>query len=241
MNNQLSINKIAVAEKDGLFSLTDLHTASGGIDIKRPSRWLRLKRTKDLITELSNDLSEVIKSNKKAGSFGCQELVVAYAMYISPAFEVAVIRAFLKDAQAKLRQADLHGKAEWHQNRELGKLTHRDNADTIKDFISYATAQGSQGYQKNGYTIITNMVNRALGIDDRDNIDEQQLHLLATAELICDLALERGMAEGLPYKSIYKQAKHDVELFTSLAMIKTAGKKEAPASEQIERDLDNEY
>jgi hypothetical protein len=76
-----------------------------------------------------------------------------------------------------------------------------------------------------------------MDITSRDNIDEQQLHLLATAELICSLALERGMAEGLPYKSIYKQAKHDVELFTSLAMIKVTSTKKAPTSRETEGSL----
>jgi phage regulator Rha-like protein len=154
-------------------------------------------------------------------------------------FKYQLVKAFsaLRRKQAIIDEN--HAKVGWQQNRELGKLTHRDNTDTIKDFISYATAQGSQGYQKNGYPIIGNMINTALEIDDRDNIDEQQLHLLATAELICNLALERGMAEGLPYKSIYKQAKHDVQLFTSLAMIKVTSTKKAPTSDQTERSLDN--
>jgi hypothetical protein len=67
-------------------------------------------------------------------------------MTVSAKFEI--IRVFDKAAQTKLRQADLRGKAEWQQNRELGKLTHRDNADTTKDFITYATAQGSQRLPK---------------------------------------------------------------------------------------------
>jgi len=132
-----------------------------------------------------------------------------------------------------------HAKVGWQQNRELGKLTHRDNTDTIKDFISYATAHGSQGYQKNGYAIIGKMINVAMDIVNREEIDEQQLHLLATAELICDLALERTMAEGLPYKSIYKQAKHNVELFASLAMIKATDKEKAPDSRETEGSLHN--
>lgn len=241
MNTSLTIlnTKITVTD-DGMFSLNDLHKASGGLDKFRPTKWMALKRTKNVINELEQ-LSEkqTTETVKNKGTFVCRELVYSYAMTVSAKFEIEVITVFDKAAQAKLRQADLHGKAEWQQNRELGKLTHRDNTDTTKDFITYAAAQGSQGYKKNGYAIIGKMINTALSIDDRDNIDEQQLHLLATAELICDLALERGMEEGLPYKCIYKQAKHDVELFTSLAMIKTAGKKEAPDSEQTERDLDN--
>jgi len=241
MNNGLQILNTTIAVTDGgMFSLNDLHKASGGLDKFRPTKWMALKRTKNVINELEQ-LSEkqTTETVKNKGTFVCRELVYSYAMTVSAKFEIEVIRVFDKAAQAKLRQADLHGKAEWQQNRELGKLTHRENTDTIKDFISYATAQGSQGYQKNGYPIITNMVNRALGIDDRDNIDEQQLHLLATADLVCNLALERGMSEGLPYKSIYKQAKHDVEQLPTIAMIKTAGTKKAPDSRETEGSLCN--
>ena len=241
MSDSLTILNTTIAvTDDGMFSLSDLHKATS-LKKHAPKEWLRLKRTQAVIqelTELRGGISPLSTGKGKA-TFVCRELVYSYAMTVSAKFEIEVITVFDKAAQAKLRQADLHGKAEWQQNRELGKLTHRDNTDTTKDFISYATAQGSQGYKKNGYAIIGKMINTALSIDDRDNIDEQQLHLLATAELICDLALDRGMAEGLPYKSIYKQAKHDVELFTSLAMIKATGKKEAPTSEQTERDLDN--
>ena len=140
-------------------------------------------------------------------------------------FKYQLVKAF---SELRCKQAIIdenHAKIGWQQNRELGKLTHRDNTDTIKDFISYATAHGSQGYQKNGYTIIAKMINAAMGIVNREEIDEQQLHLLATAELICDLALERCMAERLPYKSIYKQAKHDVEIFAALSSIKSTDNK----------------
>lgn len=148
-------------------------------------------------------------------------------------FKYQLVKAFSKLRRKQAIIDENHAKVEWQQNRELGKLTHRDSTDTIKRFISYATAQGSQGYRKNGYTIFSKMINASLGIDDRNCITEQQLHILATAELICDQSLVQGMAEGLPYKSIYKQAKHDVETFVGLTMIK------APASDETERSLSN--
>lgn len=154
-------------------------------------------------------------------------------------FKYQLVKAF---SELRRKQAIIdtnHAKAEWQQNRELGKLTHYDSTDTIKDFISYATAQGSHGYQHNGYTIIGKMINSIMGIDDRDSIDEQKLHLLSTAELICDRALENGMTGRLPYKTIYKQAKRDVETFSALTAIKATGKEKAPTSDQTEMDLDN--
>jgi hypothetical protein len=68
------------------------------------------------------------------------------------------------------------------------------------------------------------MVNSAMGISDRDEIDELSLHLLSTAELICDISLLSGMDDGLPYKLIYRQSKIAVESFANSVGI---GDKEA--------------
>tara|TARA_R110002050_G_scaffold57423_5_gene129251 strand:+ start:173466 stop:174206 length:741 start_codon:yes stop_codon:yes gene_type:complete len=235
----LTILNIDISENgEGMFSLSDLWKATGQKK-HAPKEWLRLKRTKNLIKELADLRGGIspLSTGRGKDTFVCRELVYSYAMTVSAKFEIEVIHAFDKSARKKLNQASLHGKAEWQKNRELGKLTHRNNTETIKGFISYAVLGGSQGYQKNGYAIITKMINTTMGIDARDSIDEQQLHLLSTAELICDRTLVQSMSQGLPYKTIYKQAKQNIETFARLAMINTAGKKEAPTSDQTERSF----
>lgn len=118
-------------------------------------------------------------------------------------FKLALTKAF---ANLRRKQAIIdanQAKAEWQQNRELGKLIRHDITDTIQQFVEYAKAQGSKGAH-HYYSNISKGVNKALGIDDRDSIGEQDLHLLATAELIVERVLQAGMRDQLPYKSVYR-------------------------------------
>lgn len=93
-----------------LYSLNDLHRASGSEDRHRPVRFMRLEQTQALIKEieLSTDSClasssqrpdlvfayKTIKGGRSPGTWVCKELVYAYAMWISAKFHLQVIRAF---------------------------------------------------------------------------------------------------------------------------------------------------
>jgi phage antirepressor YoqD-like protein len=92
----------------GRFCLNDLHRASGGHDKDKPNRFLRLDSTRELIealrteeqkraSEQINDLEPIVTVNSftaEQGTFVVRELVYHYAMWISPAFNLRVIRAY---------------------------------------------------------------------------------------------------------------------------------------------------
>ncbi|ELV8647946.1 KilA-N domain-containing protein [Vibrio fluvialis] len=95
----LTIFSKNVRTLDGLYSLNDLHRASGGKQTHKPANFARLDTTKELIDEINrcSDLSIAISTNrggKNQGTWVCKELVYAYAMWISPKFHLNVIRAF---------------------------------------------------------------------------------------------------------------------------------------------------
>lgn len=86
----------------GRFNLNALHKASGLGDSKKPSEWLSLKGTKELLAELksqSGDLRfgalSVIKGGNAPGTFAHELLAISYAGWISPAFQLQVNQVFL--------------------------------------------------------------------------------------------------------------------------------------------------
>ena len=107
----LIVSDITVRLVDGLYSLNDLHKAAGGEAKHQPSNFMRLDTTLALAAEISNENSQssdvrsaykVVTGGTNPGTYVCKELVYAYAMWISPAFNLRVIRAFDSMSQEEL-------------------------------------------------------------------------------------------------------------------------------------------
>ena len=103
--SNLTILKTSIRSYENLFSLNDLHVASGGLGKHRPSLFARNEQTKELVKEIENDRStktifalKTIRGGSdisKQGTWACEELVLSYAMWIDPKFHLIVLRAFL--------------------------------------------------------------------------------------------------------------------------------------------------
>jgi len=102
--HELTIADTAIRQDaEGRYCLNDLHRAAGGEKRHQPSDWLRLKNTQDLVAELTvpgipgtqqiQPLA-VMQGGLLQGTYVVKELVYAYAMWISPAFHLKVIRAY---------------------------------------------------------------------------------------------------------------------------------------------------
>jgi len=90
-------------DAEGRYCLNDCHKASGGEPNKRPTNWLRTDQAQSLSDELAeishcSDMSiapvHVKHGGNVPGTYVVKELVYAYAMWISPSFNLKVIRAF---------------------------------------------------------------------------------------------------------------------------------------------------
>jgi hypothetical protein len=81
-------------DADNRYCLNDLHKAAGGNPKHRPNYWLENQRTKELIAEIEIAGIPAIQAKQGLGTYVCKELVYDYAMWISPAFSLLVIRAY---------------------------------------------------------------------------------------------------------------------------------------------------
>lgn len=127
MNQLISIENVVIRQdQQGLYCLNDFNQAGGNIHHKRPSKWLSTNQAQELIKELSpnsglgqnivNELSQnsglarniinVVKGGVNPGTYVCKELVYAYAMWISPAFNLKVIRTFDSVVTKKVSEVD---------------------------------------------------------------------------------------------------------------------------------------
>ncbi|OOF43468.1 DNA-binding protein [Rodentibacter trehalosifermentans] len=97
--SNLAILNTSIRDVENLYSLNDFHQASGGKDKHRPTFFIRLDTTKELIEEIQKEdpTATPLKTLRgtHGGTYACEELVLAYAMWISPKFHLVVLRAFL--------------------------------------------------------------------------------------------------------------------------------------------------
>lgn len=89
----------------GRYCLNDLHQASGSEARHKPGNWMMLGKTQELVAEIvqGNDSTagipavspvETNQGRYGGGTYAVKELVYAYAMWISAAFHLHVIRAY---------------------------------------------------------------------------------------------------------------------------------------------------
>ncbi|WP_049294055.1 KilA-N domain-containing protein [Franconibacter helveticus] len=97
MNQLMVIDGVTVRrDPEGRYCLNDLHRAAGGERRHEPTLWRNLQQTGELVQLLSDTgiPVSVVKGGAGQGTFVCKELVYSYAMWISPEFNLKVIRTF---------------------------------------------------------------------------------------------------------------------------------------------------
>lgn len=107
--SSLTILKTTIRKFDNLHSLNDLHFAAGGEAKHKPSNFIRLDTTVELIEAIKADSDrepvKVIRGTN-GGTYVCEELVLSYAMWISPKFHLIVLRAFLAMHKSESQNAN---------------------------------------------------------------------------------------------------------------------------------------
>ncbi|MGY4674221.1 P22AR C-terminal domain-containing protein [Ursidibacter arcticus] len=161
MTTQLTILTNKIRTLDNLYSLNDLHFASGNDPKHRPSLFIRLETTKELIEEISKEVRstdlifKTLRGRNIQGTYACEELALAYATWISPKFHLVVLRAFIamhkgevKNQQLALPEPEKYYTFEFTEY-ELEQLTwlwfsHKQMNDLLGDLIKPLDALGSR-------------------------------------------------------------------------------------------------
>lgn len=109
----------------------------------------------------------------------------------------------------------------WQNVRADGKAVYFQKTDVIKQFVEYATAQGSTSASKY-YMQLAKMENNALFFIEakysnlREIMTIKQLMQVATADDVVEKAIKDGMSSGMHYKDIYQLAKERIVAFAGI-------------------------
>lgn len=147
--NAISVANVAIRQFDNLYSLNDLHKASGGENRHKPSLWLQNQQTSDLIDEISKagnpaldknqQVIQVVKGGNKRGTYACKELVYAYATWISAKFFLQVIRTFDAVISGSLHSSEALPSAQTTIDERRG-LVEAVKAFAIRRNLDYSSA-----------------------------------------------------------------------------------------------------
>lgn len=175
--NGIIISDIKIhMDAEGRYSLNDLHKAAGKERRHEPHFWLELSQTSELVDEILNTGIPVFKNDdvlkggipvfkpivSKKGRYGgtyvCKELVYSYAMWISAAFALKVIRAY---------DALVSGNA--NEAVRIAKTTVSERTP-LRDAVNMLV--GKKGLR---YDDAYNMVHQRFGIDSIDELSLEQI------------------------------------------------------------------
>ena len=185
--NSIQISNVTIRQtENNLYNLNDLHKAAGGADNHKPSNWLRVSQTQELIAEIEaqgGKAAEVINGGKNRGTFVCKELVYAYATWISAKFFLLVIRTFDAVVSGSLKP-DFH----------LTAQTTPDERKPLRDAVfALATQYGL------AYSTAYKMVHQRFNVEAIEELPAEQIP--AAVAYVHHLTLHGEVLDRQPEKT----------------------------------------
>ena len=184
--NAISVANVAIRQFDNLYSLNDLHKASGGEKRHELTNWLKLQQTTELIDELSKpeitglkenqQVIKVVRGGSKRGTYACKELVYAYATWISAKFFLQVIRTFDAVISGSLHSSEALPSAQTTIDERRGLV------DAVKLLVARCGIDYSAAYR---------MVHQRFGVAHIDQIAAPLLP--AAVAYVHSLTLQSGL------------------------------------------------
>ena len=131
--------------------------------------------------------------------------------------------------RALIKQAANSADDNWLQVRSQSKQMRLQQTDVIKEFVEYATKQGSKS-AKFYYKHITNATYSALQLIQhkkpklKDTLDTLELSQLMVAENVAKKSISNHMASGEHYKTVFVLVKQDLIKLADTLLINNQGK-----------------
>jgi len=135
-------------------------------------------------------------------------------------WQVKFNQAFYQMEETLIKMKNNQQNEMWLGQREQSKLMRREETDVIKQFVEYATKQGSTKAQFY-YKHITSAVYKCLGLIQykqpklRETLDIMETHQLILAEMTAKKSLNKYMDDGEHYRAIFVLVKRDLEAFAN--------------------------
>nr|DAI10682.1 MAG TPA: KilA-N domain [Caudoviricetes sp.] len=147
-STQITIGNNSITLHGNLYSLTDLHKAAGGENRHKPSYFMQLESTKVLIESLENEIKsgsfslqenqkviKVVNGGNNQGTYGCKELLIAYAMWFSPETAIRILRSAELDSLQNVKCSKSYRK-DFKTYILKNKLTNMLKIGKTTDFVT---------------------------------------------------------------------------------------------------------
>jgi phage regulator Rha-like protein len=221
-----------------------------GLDVKHKAIIDLIRKYESMFSELGTLAFQKLKSGGRPTPF-CflNEEQATFLITLMKNSEVVVkfklklTKEFYRMKKVLSDIASQQQNALWLETRNAGKIKRREETDTIKKFVEYAVAQGSQNAERY-YSNISTMQNKALFFYEqkfknlRDVLNLNQLAIVICADGIVSKAIEDGMEQKLHYKDIYKLSKKRIESFAEIhgkTLIPAFGQKQIAITKPLQR------
>ena len=202
----VSIANITIRQTENLYSLNDLHRASGAENRHKPSLWLKNQQSIDLVDEISKagnpaldknqHVIKVVKGGNQSGTFVCKELVYAYATWISAKFFLQVIRTFDAVISGSLHSSEALPSAQTTIDERRGLV------DAVKLLVARCGIDYSAAYR---------MVHQRFGVAHIDQIAAPLLP--AAVAYVHSLVLQgRPLVNEVELETVPKLFRHQANL-----------------------------
>lgn len=179
-NTPLIISSISIhQDAEGRYSLNDLHKAAGSEDKHKPAFWLRSEQTNELVEEILKvqicTFNPVdTKKGRYGGTYVCKELVYSYAMWISAAFSLKVIRAYDDLVNGRIEHPECKKKS------LPGKIT-ADQQEAIKQLVLTRGKSVPQEHQAKATITLWSALKSHFGCTYKEISEEQFTEALSLA------------------------------------------------------------